>query len=150
MSSSSGDKKLFPSASGSKKPNYGTNSSSELIKNIPSNVVENKLDEVLDAVKIVDNTCDFEKCKTKTNLVGQDCNHCKKRFCFKHNLPEIHGCGEAVKKEERKNFLKPVPIKTIRAEEEHNKAKGRLDSKLKDMQRTRLAKAPGAGKSKKK
>lgn len=108
------------------------------------------MDEVLSAVKEVDARCDFDKCKTKTNLIGQDCNLCKKRFCFKHNLPEIHGCGTAVKKEERKNFLKPVPIKTVRAEEEHKKAHVRLDSKLKDMQRTRLAKAPGAGKSKKK
>ncbi|KAL5288786.1 hypothetical protein ACFFRR_009164 [Megaselia abdita] len=143
-----GEKKLFPTASGSKKPNYGTNSSAELIKNIPSDVVENNFDEVVKAIKTVDSTCDFEKCKTKTNLIGQDCNLCKKRFCFKHNLPEIHGCGNAIKKEERKNFLKPVPLKTIRAEEEHTKAKGRLDSKLKEMQETRLAKAPGAGKKK--
>lgn len=82
--------------------------------------------------------------------MGQDCHHCKKRFCFKHGLPEVHGCGEDIKREERKNFLHPKPVKTIRQEEDVKNAKKRLDAKLKDMQVGRMQKANGGGSKKKK
>lgn len=63
-----------------------------------------KLDDVLTAVKDVDNLCDFSRCKAKTSLMGQDCEYCSKRFCFKHGLPEgnlaklsfIGGIGKSV------------------------------------------------------
>lgn len=136
---------LFPIEPGKKKPDYGTNDTRTLLEQIPSQIVELKLDDVLTAVKEVDNLCDYQRCKAKTTLMGQDCDHCKKRFCFKHGLPEVHGCGEAVKKEERKNFLKPKPLKTVRQEQDLAKAKVKLNAKLKDMQVSRMAKPSSAG-----
>ncbi|XP_065367575.1 DNA-binding protein SMUBP-2 [Calliphora vicina] len=136
---------LFPPTKPGKKPNYGTNNTLELLEQIPSKVVEMKLDDVLTAVKDVDNLCDFGRCKTKTSLMGQNCDYCHKRFCFKHGLPEVHGCGEAAKKNERKQFLHPKPVKTIRQEEDLEKAKKKLQSKLKDMQVGRMQKTGGGG-----
>ncbi|XP_055384019.1 DNA-binding protein SMUBP-2 [Condylostylus longicornis] len=129
-----------------KKPNalrnkYGnTNKSIDLIEKLPNKIIETKLNDVVQEVKIIDSTCDFNKCKTKTNLMGQDCLLCKQRYCFKHNLPEVHGCGSAVKRDEREKFLHPKPLKTIRQEQELKDAKKRLNSKLKDMSITRLPK----------
>ncbi|XP_061397942.1 DNA-binding protein SMUBP-2 [Musca vetustissima] len=131
---------LFPPAKPGKKPDYGTNNTLELLEKIPSKVVEMKLDDVLTAVKDVDNLCDYARCKAKTSLMGQNCDHCQKRYCFKHGLPEVHGCGEAAKKTERKQFLHPKPVKTVRQEEELEKAKKKLHSKLKDMQVGRMQK----------
>ncbi|XP_055856631.1 DNA-binding protein SMUBP-2 [Episyrphus balteatus] len=136
---------LFPIEPGKKKPDYGTNDTLTLLEQIPSQMVEMKLDDVLTAVKEVDNLCDYQRCKTKTNLMGQNCDHCKKRFCFKHGLPEVHGCGEAVKQEERKNFLKPKPLKTVRQEQDLAKAKVKLNAKLKDMQVGRMPKPSSGG-----
>ncbi|XP_033247492.1 DNA-binding protein SMUBP-2-like [Drosophila miranda] len=140
---------LFPPAKPGKRIDYGTNDTLELLERIPSQVVDLKLDDVLTAVKEVDNLCDYARCKTKTSLMGQDCPHCKKRFCFKHGLPEVHGCGEEIKRDERKKFLHPKPAKTVRHEEDVKNAKKRLDAKLKDMQVGRMQKATGGGSKKK-
>ncbi|XP_058826115.1 DNA-binding protein SMUBP-2 [Topomyia yanbarensis] len=115
----------------------------EIIQPLPSTTVERNLDHVLEAVKTVDQTCDFKRCKQKTNMMGSNCEFCKQRFCFKHGLPEIHGCGEAVRKQERETFLHPLPAKTVQAQEDLKKAHGRLDQKLKQMSLSRKAKPPG-------
>ncbi|KAL9918068.1 uncharacterized protein ACN427_000557 [Glossina fuscipes fuscipes] len=77
---------LFPG----KRPNYGTNNTLELLEKIPRKVVETKLDDVLKAVKDVDNLCDYIRCKAKTNLIDHTCEYCQGRYCFKHGLPEEH------------------------------------------------------------
>ncbi|XP_036333557.1 DNA-binding protein SMUBP-2 [Rhagoletis pomonella] len=137
------DAPLFPIAPGKSRPDYGTNNTLELLERIPTEVVNLKLDDVLSAVKDVDNLCDYPRCKTKTKLMGQDCELCRKRFCFKHGLPEVHGCGDAVKREERVKFLHPKPAKTVRAEADLAQAKKRLQSKLKDMKVERMQKVSG-------
>lgn len=124
-------------------------SSEELEKN------EQKLDETLEKVKKVDDTCDFKGCKQKTNLMGQNCEHCKMRYCYKHILAEIHGkytnCDEAVKKKERDEFLHPkIDTRKVAQQVEHEKAKKTLDTKLKQMQFERKAKASGSNSGKKK
>uniref|UniRef100_A0A182J0U8 Uncharacterized protein n=1 Tax=Anopheles atroparvus TaxID=41427 RepID=A0A182J0U8_ANOAO len=95
---------------------------SELLQPIGTDVVEKNLNTVLDAVKTVDQTCDFKGCKQKTNLVGSDCSFCKERFCFRHGLPEIHGCGDAVKRKEREEFLHPMTGKARVEQYEKQKA----------------------------
>uniref|UniRef100_A0A182QVT7 AN1-type domain-containing protein n=1 Tax=Anopheles farauti TaxID=69004 RepID=A0A182QVT7_9DIPT len=117
----------------------------ELLQPIETQVVDRNLDTVLEAVKIVDLTCDFKGCKQKTNLVGTDCSFCKDRFCFKHSLPEIHGCGEAVKKKERELFLHPMTGKAKAEQKEKQKAQVRLTQKLKQMSLERKQKPTGAG-----
>lgn len=103
------------------------------------------------AVKQLDSTCDYTKCRAKTTLIFQNCTLCKQRFCFKHGLPEVHGCGDAVKRQEREQFLRPIPLKTIRQEAELKKARERMEQKLKDMSLARKAKpSTSDNKSKKK
>ncbi|XP_055706439.1 DNA-binding protein SMUBP-2 [Phlebotomus papatasi] len=119
-----------------------TNDSGALVKEIPTNVVNENLSDVLDSVHILDTLCDYKRCKQKTSLMGQDCSYCQKRFCFKHGLPEVHGCGEAIKKDERKKFMHPVPEKTRREAEDLAKLRVKFKENLKDMQRQRLAKPP--------
>lgn len=119
----------------------------EILKPLPSETVDQNLDNVLEAVKTVDQTCDFKRCKQKTNMMGSNCGFCKQRFCFKHGLPEIHGCGEAVKKQEREEFMHPLPAKTVQAKEDLKKAHGRLDQKLKQMNLGRKAKPSGGSSS---
>ncbi|XP_059608327.1 DNA-binding protein SMUBP-2 [Phlebotomus argentipes] len=129
----------------------GVNDSGAMVKEIPTDVVNKNLTDVLDSVHIIDSLCDYKTCKQKTSLMGQDCDYCRKRFCFKHGLPEVHGCGEAIKKDERKKFLHPVPEKTRREAEDLAKLHVKLKENLKDMQKQRLAKPPKdtKGKSKK-
>ncbi|XP_030562710.1 DNA-binding protein SMUBP-2 [Drosophila novamexicana] len=140
---------LFPPTKPGKAADYGTNNTLELLERIPSQIVDLKLDEVLTAVKTVDNLCDNPRCKTKTSLMGQDCELCSKRFCFKHGLPEVHGCGLEKRREARKEFLHPKPLKTIRQEEELKNAKKKLNEKLKNMQVGRMQKSGGSDKKKK-
>ncbi|XP_062558483.1 DNA-binding protein SMUBP-2 [Armigeres subalbatus] len=115
----------------------------EILEPLPSAAVDKNLDDVLEAVKTVDQTCDYKRCKQKTNMMGSNCEFCKQRFCFKHGLPEVHGCGEAVRRQEREAFLHPLPAKTVQAQEDLKKAHGRLDQKLKQMNLGRKAKPSG-------
>lgn len=117
----------------------------EILEPLPSTIVDRNLDNVLEAVKTVDQTCDYKRCKQKTNMMGTDCGFCKQRFCFKHGLPEIHGCGDAVRRQEREEFLHPLPAKTVQAQEDLKKAHGRLEQKLKQMNLSRKQKPTGSG-----
>jgi len=115
---------------------------------------QEKLEEVLKNVKKADDTCDYQGCKQKTNLMGEDCPFCKNRYCYKHSLPEIHGkftkCDELVKKKEREEFLHPkIDTRKVAQQVEHSKAKKNLETKLKQMQLERKAKPSTSGKKKK-
>ncbi|XP_053694983.1 DNA-binding protein SMUBP-2 [Sabethes cyaneus] len=125
-------------------PKYVTKAT-EIVEPLPSGEVDRNLDTVLEAVKTVDQTCDFKRCKQKTNMMGTSCEFCRQRFCFRHGLPEVHGCGDAVRKQEREEFLHPLPAKTVQAQEDLKKAHGRLDQKLKQMNLSRKAKPSGGG-----
>ncbi|RZC39798.1 zf-AN1 domain containing protein [Asbolus verrucosus] len=105
------------------------------------------LEEVLDKVKKLDNTCSFIKCKNRTNDFAIECKYCQGRFCPTHALPEIHGCGEAVRKDERRKYLHPN-IKLT--EEKHSQAQTKLNMKLRQMQQERKSKQGFGGKGKKK
>ncbi|XP_055314111.1 DNA-binding protein SMUBP-2 [Sitodiplosis mosellana] len=118
------------------KPAKKVNKTSEMLSEISPETVNTKLDEVLKTVRQLDNTCDFGRCRTKTSLIGQDCTLCQQRFCMKHQLPEIHGCGGAIKKEQRNEFLKPrptLPISAALRRNEQKDAHSRLEQKLKEM-----------------
>lgn len=54
-----------------------------------------------------------------------------------HTLPEVHGCGEAVKQLEHDLFRKPPSASTKLKEKDHEKAKDNLANKLKSMQNSR-------------
>lgn len=128
---------------------------SSVISKVSSHELEHeqgKLEQVLKDVKKVDETCDYKGCKQKTNLMGQTCPFCQKRFCYKHNLPEAHSknlgtnCDEIVKKKERDEFLHPkINTRETKKKEEHDKAKKTLEAKLKQMQLERKQKPGGSG-----
>ncbi|GMF31750.1 unnamed protein product [Phytophthora lilii] len=51
--------------------------------------------------------CAFQsssRCKKSTSMLGSVCKFCKLKFCYDHALPEVHGCGDAVRKSERTAF----------------------------------------------
>ncbi|XP_022912138.2 DNA-binding protein SMUBP-2 [Onthophagus taurus] len=95
------------------------------------------IDEVLEKIKEIDNTCAFGKCKTKTANFAIQCKYCNLRFCTSHGLPEIHGCGEAVRRDEKRKYMHPEPKLS---ENKHEKAATKLSMKLKQMQMERKAK----------
>lgn len=122
----------------SSKPAKKVNKTSEMLETVSANTVNTKLDEVLKTVRQLDNTCDFGRCRMKTSLIGQDCTLCQQRFCMKHQLPEVHGCGGAIKKlekEQRREFLKrpTLPISAALRRNEQKDAHARLEQKLKEM-----------------
>lgn len=120
-----------------------------MLEPIPAPVVHDKLDDVLAAVRQLDTTCDQPKCKAKTGLMFMDCGHCKQRFCFKHGLPEVHGCGDAIKRQERDAFQHPVPQRTKQTAKELENAKEKLHQKLKDMNLSRKSKPTSGAVAKK-
>lgn len=105
------------------------------------------LDTVLNNVKKLDNTCAFHKCKTKTNDIAIHCKYCNGRFCTTHGLPEIHGCGEAVRRDEKRKYLHP---ETKLSNDAHQQASTKLNMKLKQLQQERKSKQGFSSKGKKK
>ncbi|XP_077549705.1 DNA-binding protein SMUBP-2-like isoform X2 [Haemaphysalis longicornis] len=59
---------------------------------------EEDFDELISKVIAADRTCGFDRCGEKLHTVlagtGGPCPFCRRGFCFKHALPEVHGCGE--------------------------------------------------------
>nr|XP_055171196.1 DNA-binding protein SMUBP-2 isoform X2 [Nyctereutes procyonoides] len=55
---------------------------------------EEDFDALVAAAVKADNTCGLAKCTASVVTLGQLCQHCGRRFCLSHHLPEIHGCGE--------------------------------------------------------
>ncbi|KAF2903471.1 hypothetical protein ILUMI_02705 [Ignelater luminosus] len=106
-------------------------------KNLEEATNSNDLDTVLNNIKKVDNTCSFTKCKNRTSDFAIQCKYCTGRFCTTHGLPEIHGCGEAVRRDEKRTFLHPH---TKLSQEKHAQASDKLAAKLKQMQFERKAK----------
>jgi len=49
--------------------------------------------------------CSFKDCKKKLKLTDIECR-CKKRFCIKHRLPELHNCEWNAKSKEEIEIYK--------------------------------------------
>lgn len=107
-------------------------------KELKTAVSGDDLDNVIDKVKKIDNVCSFLKCKTKVQDFSIHCKYCNNRFCTTHGLPEIHGCGEAVRRDERRKFEHPNTSKLTK--EKHSQAQTKLNMKLKQMQNERKSK----------
>lgn len=103
------------------------------------------VDEIIQKVKAIDFTCSFTKCKNRTKDFAIDCKFCSGRFCTNHGLPEIHGCGEAVRREERRKMLHPEPKLS---QDKHSQAQTKLNMKLKQMQAERKSKLGARSKGK--
>ncbi|XP_054164493.1 DNA-binding protein SMUBP-2-like [Oppia nitens] len=81
------------------------NKSSDLKKNINLSA-DDDLDQMIAKVKLADNTCNYLNCKTNIVVLGQKCQFCGHRFCLKHAMPEIHGCGDKIRDFVRSNTRK--------------------------------------------
>lgn len=115
-----------------------TNQSKELVEKVPTDVINKKLDNVLESVVTLDKLCQNKKCKHKVNLIGFHCPHCDYTYCVKHNLPEVHGCGDVCKKKEQKDFKAPTKLKQEKVTaKKHEDIKKNLSSKLDQMKLSR-------------
>lgn len=97
--------------------------------------------------------CSFQsaaRCKKSTSMMGSVCRFCKLKFCYNHAMPEIHGCGDAVREFERTQFTQqmraPVSDKRPLTADKRKLLKKKLDEKVTEKTATRTTKT----KSKKK
>uniref|UniRef100_A0A8I3RT88 DNA-binding protein SMUBP-2 n=1 Tax=Canis lupus familiaris TaxID=9615 RepID=A0A8I3RT88_CANLF len=65
---------------------------------------EEDFDALVAAAVKADNTCGLAKCTASVVTLGQLCQHCGRRFCLSHHLPEIHGCGERARAHARQRI----------------------------------------------
>lgn len=65
-----------------------------------------EFDDIVEMVQKLDEVCFYINCSTKTKTLGQNCMFCMKRFCLTHSMPEIHGCGTAVRNYARSQVRK--------------------------------------------
>ncbi|XP_071796119.1 DNA-binding protein SMUBP-2-like [Asterias amurensis] len=70
------------------------------------NLLEKTTEEDFDALIAIaiksDTRCNYVKCKEKISLTGILCQFCNRRYCFGHNMPEVHGCTEMARAHARK------------------------------------------------
>lgn len=83
-------------------------------------------------------------------MMGSVCRFCKLKFCYTHAMPEIHGCGDAIREFERTQFTQqmraPVSDKKPLTADKRKLLKKKLEEKVTEKTATRTTKA----KSKKK
>ena len=132
-----------PSAPEKPKSSKGKKKSSKSCKNVD----EEDLDKLLESFNKLDNVCNQEKCKEKISVLGVTCPHCRTRFCLSHGMPEVHGCGDAAKREARRQIgrdgklfpgsgrpdFKPDAVKKKQLQK-------KLDKKIGEMEEERRAK----------
>ncbi len=99
-------------------------------------------DELLDMFQKSNDTCCFKGCKVLTKTLGQNCDFCPNRFCLKHSLAEIHGCGEEAKKQARAHIRKEGNLdmgkkQSYSADLKHKIVQKKLHEKIASMQEAR-------------
>ena len=98
------------------------------------------------AEKKPDGICPHGPCKMSTKLVSLDCGLCGKAFCIAHATPEVHGCGDAVKKKARKQAkkelaqIKSPPIIKGNGGVASQAVRSKMESKIESMRKDRSGK----------
>ncbi|KAK2176747.1 hypothetical protein NP493_643g04012 [Ridgeia piscesae] len=59
--------------------------------------MDDDFDAVIAAAMKENVSCAFTKCPASTATLGQNCPFCARRFCLRHHIPEVHGCGDKAK-----------------------------------------------------
>ena len=140
----SGDVIVRPKTASSKKPKKKKSAS----RSKSSKAEEtDDFDLLMAEANQLNTVCNFEKCKEYTTTLGQNCEFCRRRFCLKHHIAEVHGCGSAAKSSARAVVLREgvihrgsgVPERKMDA---HKKAylHKKLDKKLSEYNDARKAK----------
>ncbi|KAL8606244.1 hypothetical protein ACOMHN_012876 [Nucella lapillus] len=112
-------------------------------------VADDDFDALIASVTALDSRCSSKKCKTLTNTLGRNCQHCRRRFCLQHLTPEVHGCGDAAKVHARQTISREgvlysgsgVPNKKPSADK-RAQLERRLNKKLTKMNDHRSRKDP--------
>ncbi|KAM8968612.1 DNA-binding protein SMUBP-2 [Sarcophilus harrisii] len=108
---------------------------------------EEDFDALISAAIKADSTCGFSGCKASVVTLGQLCPHCAHRFCLRHHIPEVHGCGEKARAQARQRISRegvlyagsgmkakgPDPVKRVHLQR-------RLDQKLVELSSQRKSK----------
>ncbi len=66
-----------------------------------ANVNDEDLDTLILEMSKLDSICAYLKCTKNVKLIGFKCPYCSRRHCVQHHLPEVHGCGDAIKSSAR-------------------------------------------------
>ncbi|PFX24396.1 DNA-binding protein SMUBP-2 [Stylophora pistillata] len=105
---------------------------------------EEDLDKLLASFTKLDTQCGFDGCKKSIRTLGQLCTCCDRTFCLSHQIPEVHGCGEAAKLRARQQASKPKTGKP-KALDVTRKAQlqRKLERRLDDMSEQRKSKRKG-------
>lgn len=98
----------------------------------------------LDKVIQMNSICGMKNCQTSVKLISHFCEYCGTKYCLSHMLPEVHGCGEEVRRATRHNFKHQV---TKPSAKEKKIAAMKLQKKVSELAAERKAKVT---KSKKK
>ncbi|XP_076446820.1 DNA-binding protein SMUBP-2-like isoform X2 [Babylonia areolata] len=112
-------------------------------------VADDDFDALIASVTALDSQCSFKKCRVLTNTLGRNCQHCTRRFCLQHLMPEVHGCGEAAKVHARQTISREgvlhrgsgVPSKKPSADK-RALLERKLNKKLSEMNDQRSRKDP--------
>ncbi|KAL4229741.1 DNA-binding protein SMUBP-2 [Mactra antiquata] len=102
------------------------------------------IDALIETVTKMDSFCCFKKCKTKVKTLFHECTYCGGRYCMSHHIPEVHGCGDAARKQASATISKdgvlsrklPKPDEVKKAQLQRN-----LNSKLTEMSAKRKSKS---------
>lgn len=102
---------------------------------------DDDFDALVEAAIAADNHCAMNHCKKLVGTLGLLCQHCRRRFCFSHQMPELHGCGHEARVAARQEFRSPPKgsggsKKALKQELLRKK----LNSKLQDMSLSRQGK----------
>ncbi|XP_014237056.1 DNA-binding protein SMUBP-2-like [Trichogramma pretiosum] len=99
-----------------------------------SKETDNEFEKLVAQFTVNQDICAYDGCKISTKLIKLDCQFCKKRYCIKHAMQEIHGCEKEIRQKCRKDFRHPKPDPCT----SHDK--NRFAKKLKEMEDSRKAK----------
>ncbi|KAK0042710.1 DNA-binding protein SMUBP-2 [Biomphalaria pfeifferi] len=100
ISEQGGAKKKEVKATEKKKPPM--KSQTHKVAEVLGKIDPNDFEGLIASITELDSKCAFRKCKTLTNTLGRNCEHCTRRFCLTHLMPEVHGCGDAAKEAARR------------------------------------------------
>uniref|UniRef100_A0A2C9JKU4 DNA helicase n=1 Tax=Biomphalaria glabrata TaxID=6526 RepID=A0A2C9JKU4_BIOGL len=100
ISEQGGAKKKEVKATEKKKP--AMKPQTHKVAEVLGKIDPNDFEGLIASITELDSKCAFRKCKTLTNTLGRNCEHCTRRFCLTHLMPEVHGCGDAAKEAARR------------------------------------------------
>ncbi|CAE8582241.1 unnamed protein product [Polarella glacialis] len=108
---------------------------------------DDDLDAVLLEFTSQEGVCAYANCKEKVHTLMDalaKCKHCSRRFCLKHVQAEVHGCGDAAQRAERKQWKQeceaPAKAPSKSSGQDRSQLANKLQDKMKAQETIRAAK----------